>query len=179
MSDALWALVKGAPSFFPLFYNTGTNDLDLIKWPVFAICLHKPHALDHPHPALHAPENCVLSVQPRRRSEGDEELTTVGVRPTVGHAQDPSPCMLKVLLYFILEFLAVDGTASPASAGRIARLYHEVGDNAVENDVVIVAPLRKGCEIFACLEEVKPLAWIESLSELFGSAKLTLGAWLL
>lgn len=160
MSDALWALVKGAPSFFPLFYNTGTNDLDLIKWPVFAICLHKPHALDHPHPTFNTPKDCVLSIQPWCRSEGDEELTAVGVRSTVGHAQDPSSRMLKVLLYLIFKFLAVDGTASSAGAGRIARLYHEVGDNAVEDDVVIVAPLREGCKVFACLVEAELLAWI-------------------
>jgi hypothetical protein len=52
---------------------------------------------------------------------------------------------------FVFEFLAVDRAASAAGAGRITSLDHEVRDNAVEDDVVIVASLREGCEVLACL----------------------------
>ena len=49
-------------------------------------------------------KKCVgLTVKPGRWGEGDEELTPVGVRPTVGHAQDTSSSMFKGLLNLILE----------------------------------------------------------------------------
>jgi hypothetical protein len=52
---------------------------------------------------------------------------------------------------FVLEFLAVDRASSTAGAGGIAGLDHEVRDNAVEDDVVVVASLREGREVLACL----------------------------
>lgn len=59
--------------------------------------------------------------------------------------------MLEIRINLVLEFLAVDGASSSASAGRIAGLYHEVGDNAVEDDIVIVASLRKRREVLTRL----------------------------
>lgn len=51
----------------------------------------------------------------------------------------------------VVEFLAVDGRAAAARARRVAGLEHEVGDYAVEEEVIVVAPLREGFEVFAGL----------------------------
>lgn len=53
---------------------------------------------------------------------------------------------------FVFKFVAVDRGASSASASRVAGLYHEVGDDAVEDDIVVVAPLSKRCKVFTRLE---------------------------
>jgi hypothetical protein len=52
----------------------------------------------------------------------------------------------------VFEFLAVNGAASSAGAGRVTGLDHEIGDDAMEDDVVVVSALRKGREVLACLE---------------------------
>lgn len=53
----------------------------------------------------------------------------------------------------VLELVAVDRSAAAASAGWVAGLDHEVGDDAVDQEVVIVASLSEGLEILACLEQ--------------------------
>ncbi len=59
--------------------------------------------------------------------------------------------MFQFRMNFVLELFAVDGTAPSAGSRGIAGLKHEVGDNAVEYDVIIVAFLRQGCKIIASL----------------------------
>jgi hypothetical protein len=54
---------------------------------------------------------------------------------------------------FVFEFLAVDGAASSTGAGGITGLDHEVRDDAVEDDIVVVSALREGREVLACLGE--------------------------
>lgn len=66
--------------------------------------------------------------------------------------------MLEVGINLVLEFLAVDRASSSASAGRIASLYHEVGDNAVEDDIVVVASLRKRREVLTRLIGTKDVS---------------------
>ena len=51
----------------------------------------------------------------------------------------------------VFEFLAVDGASTSTSAGGITGLNHEVGDDTVEDDVVVVTSLRKSHEVFASL----------------------------
>lgn len=91
-----------------VFHHLGPDDFDLVHWFIFGICLDQSHALDHSHTAFDPAENCVLSIQPRGRRKGDEELAAVGVRSTVRHAQNSSPRMLQIVTNLILEFLAVD-----------------------------------------------------------------------
>lgn len=50
--------------------------------------------------------------------------------------------MFQVGVDFVCEFFAVDGATASTGSGRIACLKHEVGDDAVEDDVVVVAFLR-------------------------------------
>ena len=53
------------------------------------------------------------------------------------------------------EFLAEDGAAAAAGASGVAGLYHEVGDDAVDEDVVVVASGGESGEILAGLEGEK------------------------
>jgi len=49
------------------------------------------------------------------------------------------------------ESAAVDGRASAAGAGGVAGLDHEVADDAVAGDGVVVAGGGEGGEVVACL----------------------------
>ena len=140
------------PSFFIALHNPGADDFDLISWSILSICFQKSHALNYPHATLYPAENCVFPVQPWRRGQGDEELTAVRVGPTVCHAQNSSSRVFQPFLNLILEFLAVDRASSSAGAGRIAGLDHKVGYDAVEDDVVVITPLRESREILAGLK---------------------------
>ena len=55
----------------------------------------------------------------------------------------------------IFKLLAVDGAASPACACGVARLEHEVRDDAVEDHIAVVATLSETCEILASLKVVE------------------------
>ena len=56
-------------------------------------------------------------------------------------------------MYLILKLFAVDRCAATACAGWIARLEHEIGYYAVEDDVVVVTALDKSREVFAGLQD--------------------------
>lgn len=55
------------------------------------------------------------------------------------------------MVKFVFEFGAVDGGATAAGTGGVTALDHKVGDDAVEDDVVIFAGGGEGCKVFACL----------------------------
>lgn len=126
------------------FNHPSPNNLQLVHWLVLRAGLDQSHALDHPHATLDPAENRVLPVQPRCWRKGDEELTTIGVRSAVRHAQNSSTGVFQFASNLVLEFLAVNGAAASAGAGGIAGLDHEVGDNAVEDDIVVVTALSEG-----------------------------------
>lgn len=134
-------------SFFTLFNNPSFYNLDLIHGPILRPRLHPTHPLHNPQPTLHPPENRMLPIQPRRRSQRNEELTPICVLPAIRHAQYAPPGMLQSRVDLIFELFAVDGSATAASTGRIAGLQNEVWDHAVEDDVVVVAALGEGGEV--------------------------------
>jgi len=49
----------------------------------------------------------------------------------------------------VLELGAVDGGSATAGASGVTALDHEVGDDAVEDEVVEVVALREGGEVLA------------------------------
>lgn len=140
-----------ASLLFPLFYHSGSEDLHFVHWFVLAIGLDQAHSLDHPHSTLDPAKDRVLPVQPRCRRQGDKELAAVGIRSAVRHAQHAGASVLQVVTNLVFEFLAVDGAPSAAGTGGITGLDHEVGDDSVEEHVVVVASLREGRKIFASL----------------------------
>lgn len=140
-----------SPSLLGSFHHSGPDDFYFIQWPVLAIPFHQPHPLNHPQTTLHSAKDRVLAVQPRSRRKGDKKLTAVGVRTAVRHAQDACASMFQVIADLVFEFLAVDGASSATSARGITGLDHEVRNDAMEDDVVIVASLRKSHKVFAGL----------------------------
>lgn len=59
--------------------------------------------------------------------------------------------MLQGRMDLVFEFFAVDAAAATACAGGVAGLDHEGGNDAVDEDVGVVAALGEGGEVFACL----------------------------
>lgn len=49
----------------------------------------------------------------------------------------------------VVELVAPDAAAAPAGTGGVARLHHEAGDDAVEDDIVVVPPLAERGEVLA------------------------------
>ena len=84
----------------------------------------------------------MLSVQPGGRGQGNEELASIRIGTAVCHTQDARPCMFQAGVDLVCELFAVDGATTSTGSGRIACLKHEVGDDAVKDDVVVVAFLR-------------------------------------
>ena len=60
--------------------------------------------------------------------------------------------MFQTLMYFVLEFLAVNRCAATAGAGGVAGLKHEIGNYAVEEDVIVVAAAGELGEVFTGLQ---------------------------
>src|SRR5690606_35565422 len=73
----------------------------------------------------------------------------VGARPGVRHGQHAHAVELQLRRALVLERLAPDRLPAAAGAGRVAALDHEVRDDAVEDDAVVVAVFDVGDEILA------------------------------
>lgn len=77
-------------------------------------------------------EHNVLVVEPSGLDSANEELRSIGVGASIGHAEDARAGMLE-LEVLILELTAVDGLATSAIAGsEITTLDHEILDHSVE-----------------------------------------------
>src|SRR5262245_21952233 len=74
-------------------------------------------------------------VEVRRRSERDEELAAIGIRPTVRHRQDARFVVPQLRMKLVCEVIA---GAADTLAERIAALNHEPVDNAMKNGAVVV-----------------------------------------
>jgi len=61
---------------------------------------------------------------------------------------------LQTRMNLILKLVAVDAAAAPARARRVAALDHEVLDDAVEDDAVVVAAAGERLKVLACLGRV-------------------------
>lgn len=83
----------------------------------------------------------VLAVEVGGGVVGDEELGAVGVRAGVCHGEDACFSVAELADEFIGKFVA---WAASAGAGGVAALDHEVRDDAVELDSVVVVAL---CEV--------------------------------
>src|SRR4029077_2401963 len=76
----------------------------------------------------------MVSVQPRRRSDGNEELAAIGSRTGVGHGEFARLIEAYRRNNFILELIP---GAAGARAQRIAALNHEIRDHPVEDEAVV------------------------------------------
>jgi hypothetical protein len=130
------------------------HDLDLLDWAILLVCLDHAQLLDDLHTIFHPSKDSVLAVQPRCRREGYEELRAVRIGTGVGHAENTGAAVLELRRNLVFEFLAVDRFAASSRARRITALYHEVGYNAVEYEVVEVVALGERREVLACLRRM-------------------------
>jgi hypothetical protein len=80
-------------------------------------------------------EDGVFSVEPVGGDVGDEELTAVGTWACVGHREDAGLAVFEGGVELVAE--AVAGAAHSA-AGGVTALDHEVFDDAMELDAVVV-----------------------------------------
>ena len=97
----------------------------------------------------------MFPIQPRRGCQRDEELTAVRIGPRIRHAQHARTGMFEIRVDLVGEFLAEDGAAAAAGAGGVAGLDHEVRDDAVDEDIVVVASGGEGGKVLAGLEGEK------------------------
>jgi len=91
-------------------------------------------------------EDRVFAVEPVGRDVSDEELGAVGARAGIGHGEDAGFGVFEGRVEFVTELVA---WAAGAGAGGVAALDHEVGDDAVEFDAVVVAALGEVEEVGA------------------------------
>ena len=94
--------------------------------------------------ADHGAEYSVLAIQVRRRAVGDEKLAAVGAWSCIGHRQDAGLVVTQFGHEFVFEVVA--GTAH-AAALRTAALDHEIADDAMKLQSIIVAALGQVDEI--------------------------------
>jgi len=88
----------------------------------------------------------MLAVQPGSGSDGEEELTAVGVGTSVGHGEHSWLGVLQ-LEVLILELGAIDGfSAGAVVVGEVAALAHEPGDDSVERRVLEAEALLHGAQ---------------------------------
>lgn len=106
---------------FP-FQDPRLHNPHLIHWPILRACFHQAHPLHDPQAPRHPAKYGVLTIQPRRGRQRDEELATIRIWSRVRHAQDPCARVLERRVDLVLEFLPVDAAPSAARACWIARL---------------------------------------------------------
>ena len=144
------------PAYLPTLLPSRTQDLtpdnsNFLHRPIAPPRLHTPQLLHNLHAINHMPENRMSSIQVPRRGQRDEELASIGVGPSVRHAEDSGCGVGELGDDFVGESAAVDGGAAAAGAGGVAGLDHEVADDAVGGDGVVVACCGEGGEVVAGL----------------------------
>lgn len=88
----------------------------------------------------------MLAVEVWSGEVSDEKLAAVRVRTGIGHRENSWLGVFQRVVNFIGEF--VTGAAG-AGAGWVATLDHEVGDDAVKGDAIVIAAFCKVEEIGA------------------------------
>jgi hypothetical protein len=102
-------------------------------------------------------EDDVLSIEPRARNGGDEELGSVGVGSSIGHREQSR---LGVLVDKVLigKLFSVNGLSSSSiSSGKVSSLEHELGNHSVELAALVSKSLfssAEGSEVFNGLGDI-------------------------
>ena len=129
------------------------GDLLLLDGTVVAAGLGLGDGIDHIHAGQNLAEAGVLHIQVLGIGVHDEELGAGGVGGGgTGHAEDAA-LVLQVVLDAVEEELTLDAVAGAAHAGTLgaAALDHKAGDDAVEDQAVVVAGVRQGDEVIDTL----------------------------
>lgn len=129
----------------------GADNHDVLQRPVSIVCPCTANLVNDIHTCHHLSEDSVLAVQMRGRCQRDEKLASVGARTAVGHGQDSLASMLERRVEFVFKLAAEDGATTTTGTSRIATLDHEVGDDAVEYNVVVLARISEAGKVLAGL----------------------------
>jgi len=138
-------------SLSPRPQNLTTHNPHLLHRPISPPSLDTPQLLHNLHTIDHMSKDCVSSVQMPRGSQRDEELASIRVRAGIGHGENSGGRVRELGGDFVREAAAVDGGAAAAGARGVAGLDHEVADDAVGGDGVVVACCGEGGEVVAGL----------------------------
>ena len=90
-------------------------------------------------------------VKPWGWNGSDEKLAAVCAWACVGHRKEAWLVERDVACALVFKVLSPDGLPSHSGAGWVTTLNHELFDDAVENDAVVVAVLEVCGEVFASL----------------------------
>jgi len=137
-------------------FNRDGCDLLLGHRTILAISLDLGDGIDNIHAGSDLAEGCVLAVQMLGILVHDEELGTCRVGGGGAcHGQDTA-LVLQVILDAVEEELALDAVAGATHAGAFgaAALNHEAGNDAMEDQAVIIvmaAQIDEVCNALGCL----------------------------
>ena len=148
-------------------------DHDVLHGLVGSASLDAAELVDNIHTLYDLAEHSVLAIEVRSRTEGDEELASIGAGTGVGHAKRTLAVVLERRYELVLELGTVDGGAACTGSSRVTALNHEAWDDTVEDDVVVFTG---GCESGKVLTGLVAGQYQHATSVL-GIIKLTLGVW--
>ena len=117
---------------------------------IFVVGRDHPHPLYDSHAAVNASKYGMLPIQEWSGLQCDEELAAIRVRARVCHRYDSGSGVLQIPCYFIGKLATVNTIAPPARRRRVSCLHHEVPDDAMENDAVVVPTLGQRRHVVAC-----------------------------
>lgn len=105
------------------------GDDDRFQRSVIRVRLHLLDGMDDRLLLDHFSENRVLAIQPRRRHCGHVELTAIGVRATIGHAEESRSGVVNCRV-LVLKVLPVDANGSvPIATDHVPALNEEPFDD--------------------------------------------------
>lgn len=127
------------------------NDLLFFDWTISWALFDLLELVDDVHTADHFTEDGVAHVEPWGRNGGDEKLAAISAGARVRHGEDAGLVEGDIACALVFKVFAPDGLATHASASWVATLDHELFDDAVKDDAIIVTVLDVCGEVFASL----------------------------
>lgn len=106
---------------------------------IVLVSSHHSHPLDDTHTRVYPSENCMFPIQPWQWLQGDKELTPIGIRTRICHADHSRTSVLEILGDFVLKLSTVYAFSTPSSPRRITPLDHKVTDDPMKNCSIVVS----------------------------------------
>ena len=131
-----------------LFSRFDTDYLLIFKWAVARAFLHAFKGIDDVHAVNHFAKNGVAHVEPWCCHGGNEELTAIGAWSCVRHRQQSWPIKGVGAHALVFKIFTPNRFATTARASWIATLDHELFDNTVKNDAVVIAVFGMSTKVF-------------------------------
>jgi len=134
-----------------LRHHFGADDLLFFNRAVTGAFFNLLQFFHHVHAADDLAEDGVFHMEPGSGYGCDEELAAVGAGAGVGHGEQAGLVEGEIARTLICEGFTPDRLAAHARPGGVATLDHELFDDAVKDDAVVIPVVNMGSEIFAGL----------------------------